>query len=157
MKRHVKQKIKHKMKYSTRVSVRQMKEQHNETKHSVKRRKKEICNNDNGRKHDGTLLFTQPSTSAPLPTTALAPAYAPHAMGTTRGTTRRKEADDDGGTAVLRLCMDSVWNTWGSVKTSINCSNDMKATRCDFLIIMCFLLLKLLFNWRAYPLKTISY
>ena len=46
MKRHVKQKVKHKTKlYSTRVSVQQMKEQHNKTKHSVKRRKKEICNN----------------------------------------------------------------------------------------------------------------
>ena len=46
MKRHVKQKVKHKMKlYLTRVSVRQMKEQHNETKCSVKRRKKEIRNN----------------------------------------------------------------------------------------------------------------
>ena len=41
----MKQHVKHKMKlYSTRVSVRQMKEQHNETKHSVKRRKKEIRN-----------------------------------------------------------------------------------------------------------------
>ena len=47
IKRHVKQMVKHKMKlYSTCVSVRQMKEQHNETKRSVKRRKKEkICNN----------------------------------------------------------------------------------------------------------------
>ena len=46
MKRHVKQKIKHKIKlYLTHVSVRQMKEQHNETKRSVKRRKKEIRNN----------------------------------------------------------------------------------------------------------------
>ena len=41
-----KQKVKHKMKlYSMRVSVRQMKEQHNETKRSVKRRKKEVRNN----------------------------------------------------------------------------------------------------------------
>ena len=74
---------------------------------SEKQKHKAQATIDNGRKCNGTLLFTQPSTSAPLPTTALAPAYAPHAMGTTRGTTRRKEADDDGGTAVLRLCMDS--------------------------------------------------
>ena len=45
MKRQVKQKTKHKMKlYSTHVSVRQMKDQHNETKCSVKRRKKEVDN-----------------------------------------------------------------------------------------------------------------
>ena len=43
MKQYVKQKVKHKMKlYATCVSVQQMKEQHDETKHSVKRRKKEI-------------------------------------------------------------------------------------------------------------------
>ena len=34
--------------YSTRVSVRQIEEQHNETKHSVKRRKKEIRNTRDG-------------------------------------------------------------------------------------------------------------
>ena len=46
MKQYVKQKIKQKIKlYLTHVSVRQMKEQHGETKRSVKRRKKEICNN----------------------------------------------------------------------------------------------------------------
>ena len=42
MKRHIKQKVKP---YLTRVSVRQMKKQHSETKRSVKRRKKENCNN----------------------------------------------------------------------------------------------------------------
>ena len=45
MKWYVKQKIKQKIKlYLTHVSVWRMKEQHGETKRSVKRRKKEICN-----------------------------------------------------------------------------------------------------------------
>ena len=45
MKQYVKQKVKHKMKlYSMCVSVRQMKEQHDETKRSVKQRKKEVRN-----------------------------------------------------------------------------------------------------------------
>ena len=49
MKQYVKQKIKHKVKlYLTRVSVRQMRKQHSETKHLVKRRKKENRNNHPG-------------------------------------------------------------------------------------------------------------
>ena len=51
MKQYIKQKVKHKMKlYSTRVSVRQLKEQHDETKRSLKRRKKEIVTTGTSRK-----------------------------------------------------------------------------------------------------------
>jgi len=57
---------------------------------------------DNGRKRDGSFLFTQSTPPAPLPAPAPAHAPAPHAMGTARGTTRQREVDDDGGIAVKK-------------------------------------------------------
>ena len=65
-----------------------------------------------GKKGDGALLFdhnTSPASApppasapAPVPSPSPAPVPAPHTMGTTRGTTRRREVDDDGGMAVKK-------------------------------------------------------
>ena len=54
---------------------------------------------DNGRKRNGSFLFTR-STPAHLP--APAPAHAPAPHGTMSGTTRQREVDDDGGIAVKK-------------------------------------------------------
>ena len=60
----------------------------------------------NGKRRDGDFLFTRSTspTSSPSPSSAPAPAPAPAspAMGTTRGTTRQREVDDDGGVAVKK-------------------------------------------------------
>ena len=50
-----------------------------------------------GRRQDGTFLFTQSTPQA-----ASSPVPASHATGTTRGTTRQREVDDDGGMALKK-------------------------------------------------------
>ena len=46
----------------------------------------------NGKRRDGNFLFTRSTSPIPSP----APAPASNAMGTTRGTTRQREVDDEG-------------------------------------------------------------